>query len=1120
MPLSDSSNPKDGMLSEPEFREKILPVWRRSPSGACPERSRRGQGCVGTAAPAVQAEPTGAPVKPGVGLTGWGRSAVRRSRSNFVVGVRFVLVVLLVLAHRASWAQTPPPAPQRPAESPAHSGTTPAAEFGAIAPYLGLTIDEIELPGVPPEEAAALLAATPLKIGEPLTREALHDAMQALFATGRFSDIQAQAERTVTAGVRLGFLTVANDFVGMVTMEGVSNNPSPNQLASSTRLQLGELYAREKIDRALAGIQRVMEENGFHQSKVTVSEQRDEQQHQVNITFHVIRGTRAVVGEITLDGDAGYSVAEIKEIANLHSGDPVAYSRITRALQRIRSRYQKQDRLLAQVSAADRTYHSERNTVDYVFKIDRGPVVTIAAEGFKISQRILKKLVPIYEEGAVDDDLLNEGRRNIQNHLQTLGYFEATVSVSQHSAPDGKNLQVVYAVNPGDRHKLAAIRISGNRFFPDELIRAHMQDEPAGRLFSHGRYSEVLLEEDVGSIQSLYRASGFRQAEVASKLVTGYQGDPSQLAIEIAVKEGPQTRVAWVRIEGTYTLPQEQLPEISTAEGQGFDESSLADDRDTILGKYFDNGFPNATVDVAYVPVPSPDNLPRVGVTFSIHEGEQFFVSQVFLDGLRHTRPGVARREMRVQPGAPFSQQEMLESQRRLYDLGLFKQVDTAIQNPDGTESRKNVLVTASEADRYTFDYGGGFEFQTGEPSVGTNQPLGQTGVSPMVSLGVSRINVGGRHQTITLKGNLGRLQQRALASYDIPKLLNRDNLRFTSTGLYDNTVDVSTFTSKRLEQTFQILQVLYKMQDRELTTFAYRFSYRRVEASNIEVTSNLIPLLSQPTRVGTPNFIYIRNRRDNDLESTRGSYTAIEGGVAASYFGSEADFSRQLIKNSTYYTLFRNRNTGQGFVFARSTTVGMENRFGSTVLLDPAQTPQPGQTLIPLPERFYSGGGNSNRGFGLNQAGPRDPFTGFPVGGSAVFLNSLEMRFPNVLVPYLNDNVGFTIFHDMGNVFARPQEMLPSLARFHQPDEQFCFQEVTHLKCNYNYASHAVGLGVRYQTPIGPLRFDFGYNLNPPYFPSYTNIVTNTKTGQQNGQFGYQRAGHFNFSFSVGQSF
>ncbi len=1088
------------MGDQPELREGVL-VWGRAPSP-------------------VQAERTGAPVKPGFGLTGWNSSAAARRHRNSEFAksgaALYVLVLLLMLAQRTSWATGSPPAGQQPLESPSQAG----ANFGTITPYLGLAIDQIELPDVPPEEAATLLATTPLKVGEPLTREALHDTMQALFATGRFSDIQAEADRTDTGGVRLRFLTTANFFVGMVLIKGVSTNPSANQLASATRLQLGELYAPEKIDRALTGIQRVMEENGFHQSKVTTSEQRDEPQHEVNLTFRVVPGPHAAVGEITLEGDAGYSVEAIKDIAKLHSGDLVRSNRITRALQRIRRRYQKQNRLLAQVSVASRTYQSKRNTVDFVFKVDRGPVVQIAAEGFKLSQRVLHRLVPIYEEGAVDDDLLNEGRRNIQNHLQTLGYFDASVSVSQHSTEGGKDLQVVYAVNPGDRHKLAAIRISGNRFFSDDLIRSRMQDQSAGRLFSHGRYSEVLLEEDVRSIEDLYRASGFRQAEVTSKLVDKYQGEPSQLAIEIVVKEGPQTRVAWVRVEGSYTLPQEQLPEIQTEEGQAFDESSLADDRDTILGKYFDNGFPNATVDVAYVSVPPPDNLPRVGVTFSIHEGEQFFVNRIFVDGLHHTRPGVARRAIRVQPGGPLSQKDMLESQRRLYDLGLFKQVDTAIQNPDGTESRKNVLVTASEAERYTFDYGGGFEFQTGQPTYGVNQPLGQTGVSPMVSGGVSRINVGGRHQTLSLKGNLGRLQQRALSSYDVPKLLNLENFRFTATALYDNTVDVSTFTSKRLEGTLQVLQVLYKMQDRELTTFAYRFSYRRVEASNIEVTSNLIPLLSTPTRVGMPNFLYVRNRRDNDLESTRGSYTTVEGGVASGYFGSEADFSRFSAKNSTYHTFFRKRSTGQGYVFARSTTVGIENPFGSTVLLDPAQPVPAGRTLVPLPERFFSGGGNSNRGFGLNQAGPRDPFTGFPVGGSAVFLNSLEMRFPNVMVPYLHDNIGFTIFEDMGNVFARPQEMLSSLGRFHQPGRDFCFQEQTHNLCNYNYASHAVGLGVRYQTPIGPLRFDFGYNLNPPYFPSYYNIVTNTVNGQQTGQFGYQRAGHFNFSFSVGQSF
>jgi len=228
------------------------------------------------------------------------------------------------------------------------------------------------------------------------------------------------------------------------------------------------------------------------------------------------------------------------------------------------------------------------------------------------------------------------------------------------------------------------------------------------------------------------------------------------------------------------------------------------------------------------------------------------------------------------------------------------------------------------------------------------------------VSFGVSRINMGGRHQTLTMKTNVGRLQQRGLISYDIPKLLNRDDLRFTATTLYDNTVDVSTFTSKRLEGTLQVTQALKRdaTTGRELTTLSYRFSYRRVQATSVQVTDNLIPLLSKPTRVGIPNFLYVRNRRDSDLESTRGNYTTVEGGVASSYFGSEADFSRLLLKNSTYHTFFRNRSTRQGFVFARSTSVGIENPFGNTVLLDPSETATAGQTLVPLPERFFSGGG------------------------------------------------------------------------------------------------------------------------------------------------------------------
>jgi len=120
-----------------------------------------------------------------------------------------------------------------------------------------------------------------------------------------------------------------------------------------------------------------------------------------------------------------------------------------------------------------------------------------------------------------------------------------------------------------------------------------------------------------------------------------------------------------------------------------------------------------------------------------------------------------------------------------------------------------------------------------------------------------------------------------------------------------------------------------------------------------------------------------------------------------------------------------------------------------------------------------------------LNQAGPRDPDSGFPVGGSALFVNSEELRFPPLSLPYLGEGFGFAIFHDMGNVFASTSALFPSLVRWRQPNLTECKTTPSLTSCNsiFNYASHAVGGGIRYRTPIGPVRFDVSYNLNPPTF-------------------------------------
>jgi len=171
-----------------------------------------------------------------------------------------------------------------------------------------------------------------------------------------------------------------------------------------------------------------------------------------------------------------------------------------------------------------------------------------------------------------------------------------------------------------------------------------------------------------------------------------------------------------------------------------------------------------------------------------------------------------------------------------------------------------------------------------------------------------------------------------------------------------------------------------------------------------------------------------------------------LDGFAAASFLGSEADYGRVLAQNSTYQAFGRKRKPGHQFVFARSTSIGLEQPFRGTKVRPPgACTTDPntnesfcvGFPLIPLPEQFFAGGGNSHRGFGLNQAGPRDPSSGFPVGGTAEFVNNLELRFPPVSLPFLGEGFGFAIFHDMGNVFTAQHDMIKGLMRWHQPNPQ-----------------------------------------------------------------------------------
>lgn len=134
-------------------------------------------------------------------------------------------------------------------------------------------------------------------------------------------------------------------------------------------------------------------------------------------------------------------------------------------------------------------------------------------------------------------------------------------------------------------------------------------------------------------------------------------------------------------------------------------------------------------------------------------------------------------------------------------------------------------------------------------------------------------------------------------------------------------------------------------------------------------------------------------------------------------------------------------------------------------------------------------------RGFSINQAGPRDPLTGYPIGGNALFLNSLELR-----TFFAQRRLGVVLFEDAGNVYSTIRRMR-------------LFKVTQSSPADFDYTSHAVGVGFRFKTPVGPLSFDLGYNLNPPRYNVVTEIngVSSTEV---------QRLANFQFFLSFGQSF
>src|SRR6185312_5978619 len=940
-----------------------------------------------------------------------------------------------------------------------------------IAQFEGQKIADIEYSPAPILDPADLNIVQLLHKGDTLEALDVGDTIDAMFATGRFADIVVEAEKAPAGGVIVRFVLTPQLFVGGSAVEGkIANPPNRAELLSGSQLVLGAPFRDEDVKRSVDRMTRLFRSNGLFEATVEPKIERapagsDADVQQVFVTFQVKAGNRAKYGMPVIEGAGPLSDDTVLRATGwryplIHWWKRVTSQRTRAGVQGVQARYQKDDRLLSKVELQDTDYDAEHHKAIPHLNITAGPKLKVEAVEANISKRVLKRYVPVFSEHGVDTDLLVEGRRNLHDYLQSQGYYDADVDFRVQ--PPVNDLETIqYVISKGQRYKMVHLEIRGNKYFDTDTIRERMFIAPKAFNLRRGRYSDAFRRRDEASISDLYQANGFRDVQVVTQVDRNYQGHQGDVAATVNITEGSQWVVDRLTVNGPLEPNRSQvLPLMNSVPGQPFSDVSMAADRSAVLTWYYSHGYPSATFRAQW----SGSATPRhVEVTYTILEGAPQFVRGILTHGLHTTRPSLVEKAISLHAGDPLSPVEQTETQKRLYDLGIFARVDTAVENPDGEAQHKYILYDFEEANRYSVSAGIGAQVaRFGKPSTQSlGSPAGSTGFSPETSVSVSRLNLWGRGHTASAHLVYSSIDKSGSLTYEEPRFFGLDGRNITYSLVYEDQRDVRTFASKRAEASVQVSQKFSKA-----TTGMFRYSYRRVSASQIVIPVLLIPQLLQPVRLGILSANVVRDHRDNSANPRRGSLNSADIRLAARWFGSQRSFGAALIRNATYYSLTKS------IVLARQTEFGLIEPFSPPKGLSEMQS-------VPLPERFFAGGADSLRAFAFNEAGPRDTgvpifpggpssqATGFPLGGNALFTNNVELRFP-----LIGENIQGVLFHDMGNVFSSLSDM--SL-RFRQHNLQ-----------DFDYMVHAAGIGVRYRTPVGPVRVDLAYTLNPPSFNGF----------------------------------
>jgi len=933
--------------------------------------------------------------------------------------------------------------------------------------YQGQNVSSLDIAGQPDLTLSTFKQALAQQPGRPFAKEKVSQTITALKSAGGFTDVRLQVEPEAD-GLRVTFVLEPAVYFGIFQF------PGAERFAYSHLLQVANYptetpYSASVVEKDRSLLLAFLQQTGYFQADVRTEIQTDTTHAIANVLFHVTLGRRAKFGVIDIEGvSTELQVALQSQLTSMMARTRGAAIRRGRTYNRgtldkatlyLQSTLQKEGMLGAQVKLAGAEYRPDANQADIHFTVIPGPKTHVQIAGAHLWPWTKTSLLPIYQGVGVDEETVEEGKQAIVSYFQAKGYFDVRVEATLADGSTGRT--VAYRIDKEKKHRVNEIRLTGDSQLKDPELRTHIAVQKK-TLFSHGKYSEQLVRTSLNNIKAVYQSEGFSSAQVTSSITK--QGRDVQVFFHVI--EGPSDMVSSFNVVGADTFSSSQYApkDLKVGVGLPYSQASVEADRAGILANYLRAGYLTASFRETASAL-STDDSHQIAVVYHIHEGPKVLAGERLTLGRSYTKQRLINQDISsIETGQPLTETEILTAGSKLYDhTGVFDWAEVDPKREISTQTREDVLVKVHEAKRNEFTYGLGFEIihrggsipsgtvvlpnlpPTNLPSTFTTSQVSFYG--PRGSAQYTRNNLRGKGESLSVTGFAGRLDQRAAFYYIDPGILWsrwRATVSFSAERNEQNPV----FSSQQEIGSYQVQRELDAAK-KDLVLF--RYSLSKTDLTRLEIPGLVLPA-DQHVRLSTLGANFTRDTRDNVLDEHKGLLQSIELDVNSTKLGSSVNFAK-LTGQVAYF-----KQALHSIVWANSLRLGLAQPYA--------------KSRVPLSEEYFSGGGDSLRGFALDGAGPQRsvpvcsggsssacacPNTNcsliqVPSGGNELFILNSEARIP---LP-IRKGLGLVVFYDGGNVF---------------PDVGF-----------HNFGSlysNSVGLGLRYLTPVGPIRFDLGRNLN-----------------------------------------